>query len=53
MQGHQLTGSTDWTPFRIVLDVPKDSASLVLGLLLAGAGEIWVDGVEIVAEPVN
>jgi len=53
MQGHQLTGSTDWTPFRIVLDVPKDSASLVLGLLLVGAGEIWADGVEIVAKPVN
>ncbi len=43
MTGRGVMGTTDWTRFAIVLDVPAESVSLHYGALLSGPGEAWVD----------
>ncbi|MEI7961620.1 MAG: hypothetical protein WCI04_04770 [archaeon] len=38
-----IKGTTDWTKYEIVLDVPPKSTNLAFGALLAGKGQIWFD----------
>jgi C-terminal processing protease CtpA/Prc len=48
MSGRDLTGTKDWTPFAIVLNVPADAQKIFAGLLLqGGAGAIWADDLRI------
>ena len=43
MQGRPIKGTTDWTRYEIVLDVPPDAVRLAFGVLLAGGGQVWMD----------
>lgn len=36
-----IKGTTDWTKYEIVLDVPTKSTNLAFGALLVGTGQIW------------
>ena len=47
MQNRPIQGSRDWQAYEVVLDVPENSADLAMGLLLEGAGEVWVDDVQL------
>lgn len=38
-----VTGTTDWTKYEIVLDVPNNASNLAYGALLCGTGQIWFD----------
>ena len=38
-----IKGTTDWTKYEIVLDVPLSSTNLAFGALLVGTGQIWFD----------
>ena len=38
-----IKGTTDWTKYEIVLDVPLNSSNLAYGALLVGTGQIWFD----------
>ncbi len=42
MQDRPIKGTKEWTPFDVVLDVPADATSISLGILLSGAGEVWM-----------
>ncbi|MCG8351788.1 MAG: hypothetical protein MI924_28810 [Chloroflexales bacterium] len=42
MQSRPIIGTTDWTPYTVVLDVPQDSEKIAFGMLLSGAGQVWV-----------
>ena len=44
MDDRPIQGTTDWAPYDIVLDVPRNAASMAFGMLVSGAGEAWVDG---------
>ncbi|MBX9975966.1 helix-turn-helix transcriptional regulator [Cytobacillus firmus] len=44
MDNRSIHGTTDWNFYSIVLDVPKESASIHFGVLLAGTGKVWADG---------
>jgi hypothetical protein len=44
MDNRPIHGTTDWNYYSIVLDVPKESASIHFGILLTGTGKVWVDG---------
>lgn len=46
MLNRPITGTADWTPFSIVLEVPDDAKDLAFGLLLRGSGSVWTDGVK-------
>ena len=39
-----ITGTTEWKRHDIVLDVPAEGTRLAYGIVLAGAGQAWVDG---------
>ncbi|MBX3072828.1 hypothetical protein KF728_12575 [Candidatus Obscuribacterales bacterium] len=41
----QIKGSTDWTRYESVLDVPKESTNVAFGVMLGGEGHLWLDDV--------
>lgn len=45
MCNRYLKGTTDWTEYSIVLDVPAESTNIAFGIILGGAGELWLDDV--------
>jgi len=47
MLDRSLQGTTDWTPFTILLDVRKDARSVSFGLLLRGRGWLWATNLEV------
>jgi transcriptional regulator with XRE-family HTH domain len=51
MQNRPITGTRDWETHHVVLDVPEHSNQVALGILLAGAGQVWM--AEARTEPVG
>jgi C-terminal processing protease CtpA/Prc len=47
MADRPVHGTSDWTPFAIVLDVSPTATELAGGLLLQGAGTVWADDLRI------
>jgi hypothetical protein len=43
MQSRPIKGTTPWTSYSIVLDVPKEATQIAFGVLIEGAGEAWLD----------
>ena len=43
MDSRPVAGTTDWTRYDIVLDVPADSVDIAFGFFLAQAGTVWGD----------
>ncbi len=54
METRPIYGTTDWTQYEIVLDVPPNSTILAMGVQISGAGRLWIDDadLEIVGEDV-
>jgi hypothetical protein len=43
MDSRPVTGTTGWTRYEIVLDVPADGVDIAFGFFLAQAGTVWGD----------
>lgn len=45
MSGRQIEGTTDWTDYNIVVDVPADAIGISYGVLGMGlkSGQVWAD----------
>jgi hypothetical protein len=43
MMDRKIEGTTDWTKYSVVLDVPDDAGAIAFGLLTSGKGQVWVD----------
>jgi hypothetical protein len=43
MQNRPIKGETDWTQYHVVLDVTEQSTNISFGVLLSGAGALWLD----------
>jgi erythromycin esterase len=43
MEKRPIKGTTDWTKYEIVLDVPQNTVRICFGILLAERGQVWVD----------
>ena len=41
-----IAGSTDWTHYEIILDIPPEATTIWLGFLLTGTGTVWGDDLE-------
>ncbi|MFZ4412703.1 MAG: hypothetical protein ACOYOV_06440 [Bacteroidales bacterium] len=41
-----IKGTTDWTKYEIVLDVPLKTTNIAFGALLVGTGQIWFDNLK-------
>jgi len=44
MEDRPVKGSTDWTKFSEVLEVPPDAKDITFGFALHGPGTVWVNG---------
>ena len=51
MQERAIKGTTDWTRYELVLDVPKEAQRLAFGVLLAGGGQVWMDDLKFEVVP--
>lgn len=47
MQDRPIKGTTGWTKYQVVLDVPEESLNIAFGLLLEGPGQVWMADVHI------
>ncbi|MGN7382161.1 helix-turn-helix domain-containing protein [Paenibacillus sp. SAFN-117] len=47
MGNRPIGGTTPWSQYSIVLDVPKSSKEIAIGVLLYGPGKIWVDSLRL------
>ena len=45
--GRGATGTRDWTPYEVTLDVPEGAHALVFGARFAGRGSAWADALEL------
>jgi len=43
MSNRPIVGTLDWNYYSIVLDIPNESASISIGVLLQGSGKVWMD----------
>lgn len=46
MKDRPIKGTTDWTGYEIVLDVPLKITKIAYGILLSGGGKVWIDSVK-------
>lgn len=51
MQTRPIKGTQSWSDYDVVLDVPADATGISFGVLLSGAGQVWMNHVTI--EPVG
>lgn len=50
-EDRRIEGTSDWEPRDIVLDVPAEGVTILLGAMITGDGELWVD--DLTFEPVS
>ena len=43
MQNRPIRGTSEWSLYSCVLDVPPETELINIGILLAGKGQVWVD----------
>lgn len=43
MSDRAVTGTTEWTEYALVLDVPEEAVNVSFGAIVAGKGQAWVD----------
>lgn len=48
MYNRKIKGDTNWNHYEIVLDVPEQSSTISIGVLLMGSGKVWVDSFQFV-----
>lgn len=53
MEHRSVGGTTGWSLYEIVMDVPDDAATLVYGVFLVGLGRMDVDNVHFLPVPVG
>ena len=45
MHDRPVKGTTDWTQYKIELDIPLNASKIAFGALLHGQGQIWFDDI--------
>ena len=41
-----IQGTSEWTQYAVVLDVPEEATDMTFGVLMQGQGRIWVDDLQ-------
>jgi hypothetical protein len=47
MQTRAIKGTQSWSDYDVVLDVPVDATGISFGVLLSGAGQVWMNHVTV------
>jgi hypothetical protein len=50
MQQRQVKGTHDWTEYSITLPLHRDAKRLFFGVLVAGAGKVWADDLQLLVD---
>ncbi len=45
MEDRPIKGTTNWTKYEIIMDVPNESVELLYGPILSGKGKLWIDNI--------
>tara|TARA_R110000787_G_scaffold60220_13_gene136636 strand:- start:17774 stop:17980 length:207 start_codon:yes stop_codon:yes gene_type:complete len=53
MHDNKILGTTDWTYYEFILNVPKKTSLIAFGALLEGNGEVWFDNLKFEIIPDN
>lgn len=55
MCNRKISGTTDWTKYDLVLDVPPEASKLAYGVILSGRGQLWFDDLsfEVVTDEIS
>ena len=51
MEGRPIRGTSDWTKYEIVLDVPRTAVGVSFGIALVGSGQVWADDLSLDVVP--
>jgi hypothetical protein len=43
MQNRPIKGTSGWSTYQVVLDVPADATNISLGTLVSSSGEVWIN----------
>src|SRR5581483_1123134 len=46
-QDRPLHGTTEWTPYELVMDVPNDSSVIEFSFIVKGKGQVWLNGIQL------
>jgi hypothetical protein len=47
MQNRAIKGTTDWTPYSVVLDVSPNAQGIFFGTLMSGKGQLWISNLRL------
>jgi hypothetical protein len=47
MQRRAIKGTTGWQRYEVALDVPKEATGVAFGILLSGAGRVWLNSTKL------
>lgn len=47
MEARPIRGTSDWTQYALVLDVPRNAVGITFGFSLVGSGQVWLDDLAI------
>lgn len=47
MNARPIKGTSDWTAYGLVLDVPAEAEEIYFGCLLSGKGRLWIDDMQL------
>lgn len=50
LQGKRIKGSKDWALYSVKMNLPKDAVTIFAGPILAGAGKLWIDDLQILVD---
>jgi len=48
-----IQGSSDWKMYSVILPLPEDAKTIVIGALLSGTGKLWVDDFQVLIDQVD
>lgn len=46
MQDRPINGTSDWTPYSVILDTTENADGIFFGTLMSGKGQIWITGIQ-------
>jgi hypothetical protein len=49
MQDRAIKSTTGWQKYEVALDVDKEATGIAFGILLTGAGRVWLSGTKLEA----
>jgi hypothetical protein len=47
MQNRAITGTVDWKNYEVVLDIPVGATGIFFGMIINGAGSVWMSVVKV------